>query len=273
MADAQASGACIRKDVRVQVPPRPLDEVLLDPSEIDPAPPTSSALTGSPHDTSATPDTDVSAPPESDVGDPGDPSDDFGRHLIPAIAKTATSLTSRRMTNNGLALKHQSDTLVANIRGRHARFAVTGATSVTLADILPLVAPAPVLDVAPTTRAIGPTGRIRVCVGGETLSSLLGWVPGPLVSARDGAWIVLRPDVSGRKLRRNDGHCSFLDDQRLRITEALTTNLGLAFGDEVALLVLREQGALALTSPSRLLCGAPLALLDNATATRELVSQ
>src|ERR1019366_881260 len=30
LADAQASGACIRKDVGVQVPPRPPAEVLLD---------------------------------------------------------------------------------------------------------------------------------------------------------------------------------------------------------------------------------------------------
>ena len=77
----------------------------------------------------------------------------------------------------------------------------------------------------------------------------------------------------GRVVRRNDGHCSFLDDQRLRVTEALTTNLGLLFGDEVAVLVLRAEGALALTNPSRLLFGAPLSLLESAIATRELVSR
>jgi hypothetical protein len=74
--------------------------------------------------------------------------------------------------------------------------------------------------------------------------------------------MILRPDTSGRPPRRNDGHCSYTEDDRLRVTQAVRTYLGLAFGDEVALLVLPAHGVLALANPSRLLLGAPLAILD-----------
>jgi hypothetical protein len=62
------------------------------------------------------------------------------------------------MTTNGLFLKHQSDTLVANIRGSHAR------------DVTILKAP-----------------RLE-----------LGWEQGPLSVELNGPWVVLRPDVSSR---------------------------------------------------------------------------
>ena len=84
---------------------------------------------------------------------------------------------------------------------------------------------------------------------------------------------MLRPDASSRAPRRNDGRCTYLDDQRLRITAAVCVNFALNFGDEVELLALRDEGALALTNPSRLLLGAPLALATTATVTRELVSR
>jgi hypothetical protein len=54
----------------------------------------------------------------------------------------------RTMTAPSLTAKHQASTLVANLRGRHARVAVTSPqrAHVKLADILPLVSPAPKLD-------------------------------------------------------------------------------------------------------------------------------
>ena len=88
-----------------------------------------------------------------------------------------------------------------------------------------------------------------------------GWTPGPLRVSLDGAWVILRPDISGRPPRRNDGRCSYTQDDRIRVTEAACKYLGIAFGDEVALLVLPAFGVLALVNPSRLLLGAPLAIL------------
>jgi hypothetical protein len=178
------------------------------------------------------------------------------------------------VTHSSLALKHQSDTLIFNIRGRHQRVLDTGTPPrSTLADILPFTAPIPTLDRAPVTRSIGPSGRIRVAFGGKSLSDpvLLGWGSGALSVTLDGAWAVLRPDESERTARRNDGRCSFLEDARVRITEAVCQNLGLHFGDEVALLLLRDQNALALTNPARLLLGAPLSLVDSTSKLKELV--
>jgi hypothetical protein len=57
----------------------------------------------------------------------------------------------------------------------------------------------------------------------------------------------------------------------VRITEAVCQNLSLHFGDEVALLLLRDQNALALTNPARLLLGAPLSLVDSTSKLKELV--
>jgi len=191
----------------------------------------------------------------------------------PTVASLAGGTVSS-MTTNGLSLKYQSDTLVANIRGRHERsVASPNAPRVELARILPLTAPVPVLDLAPVTRAIGDSGRIRVAIHGQPLETLLGWDRGPLSVEIHGPWVLLQPDQSSRTRRRNDGRCAYLDDQRLRITAAVCANLGLCFGDEVALLALRAHGVLALTNPSRLLLGAPLALAAPATSTRELVGQ
>ncbi len=194
--------------------------------------------------------------------------------LNAASAAPGESRTVGSMTTNGLSLKHQSDTLVANIRGRHDRsLAAVKPPRVELARILPLTAPAPALDLAPVTRAIGATGRIRATLAGKSLSALLGWAPGPLSIELHGPWVVLRADASSRAPRRNDGRCAYLDDQRLRVTEAVCVNLGLHFGDEVSLLALRDEGALALTNPARLLLGAPLALATAVSPTRELVGR
>lgn len=91
------------------------------------------------------------------------------------------------MTTNGLSLKHQSDTLVANIRGRHAR------------DVTILKPP-----------RVGATGRMRVTLAGGSLGARLGWEPGPLSVELDAPWVVLRPDVSSRARRSNDGRCAYL---------------------------------------------------------------
>jgi hypothetical protein len=178
------------------------------------------------------------------------------------------------MTTNGLSLKYQSDTLVANIRGRQERSLTSVKPArIELARILPLTVAVPTLDLAPVTRAIGTTGRIRVTFEGQSLSAQLGWASGPLSVELHGPWVVLRPDRSIRTPRRNDGRCAYLEDRRLRITAEVCVNLGLGFGDEVALLALRTEGGLALTNPSRLLLGAPLALANTAIPTRELVGQ
>jgi DNA segregation ATPase FtsK/SpoIIIE-like protein len=54
------------------------------------------------------------------------------------------------------------------------------------------------LTIAPVTRAIGPSGRIRVSVNNQSLTELLGWAPGPLTWTRQGAWTILTPDASQR---------------------------------------------------------------------------
>lgn len=125
------------------------------------------------------------------------------------------------------------------------------------------------MDLAPTTRAIVPTGRIRVTVGGQNLDELVAWSPGPLSTRRDGPWVVFRPDPSGQASHRNDGRCTYLDDHRLRLTCAVTETLGLRFGDEVALLIVPAQNAVVLTHPSRLLLGAPFTLLDPVSSTAQ----
>jgi hypothetical protein len=106
----------------------------------------------------------------------GDQSSDGGQ---PAIAPPGHLQTVQDMPNQGLALKHQTDALIANIRVRRAR--VKSATSarvrMKLADILPINGPSPLLDIPPTTRAISTTGRIRVTVSNRTLAELLGWTP------------------------------------------------------------------------------------------------
>jgi hypothetical protein len=99
----------------------------------------------------------------------------------------------------------------------------------------------------------------------------MGWNPGALTVTRDGAWFVLRPDRSERAARRNDGRCSYLKDARVHITEAVCLNLGLRFGDEVALLMLRNECAIALTNPARLLLGAPLSFVRATSTEKELV--
>jgi hypothetical protein len=60
------------------------------------------------------------------------------------------------MATNWLCLKHQSDTLVTNIRGRHDHSLTSfKPTRDELARILPLTAPVPTLDLAQVTRPIG----------------------------------------------------------------------------------------------------------------------
>ena len=216
-------------------------------------------------------------PPRSPLipASPGDvDAESAPESLNAASATPVDAQTVWSMKANGLSLKHQSDTLIANIRGRHDRsLAAVKPPRVELARILPLTAPAPALDLAPVTRAIGATGRIRATLASQSLGALLGWSPGPLSIELHGPWVVLRADASSRVPCRNDGRCAYLDDQRLRVTEAVCVNLGLRFGDEVSLLALRDEGALALTNPSRLLLGAPLALATTAIPTRQLVGR
>jgi hypothetical protein len=181
-----------------------------------------------------------------------------------AIAPSGDLRTVKEMSNQGLAVKHQSDALIANIRGHRDRTKLlVHEPAIKLAKILPISAAAPLMQFPPTTRAIGPTGRIRVRVNNQSLSELLGWVVGPLTVSPDGAWVILRVDVSAKARRRNDGRCTYTADNRLRLSQAICTYLGTQPGHEVALLALPEHGALALVNPSRLLMGAPLNLFDS----------
>jgi hypothetical protein len=96
-----------------------------------------------------------------------------------AIAPSGDLRTVKEMSNQGLAVKHQSDALIANIRGHRDRTKLlVHEPAIKLAKILPISAAAPLMQFPPTTRAIGPTGRIRVRVNNQSLSELLGWVVG-----------------------------------------------------------------------------------------------
>jgi hypothetical protein len=171
------------------------------------------------------------------------------------------------MPNNGLLVKHQADNLVANIRGRHARIAAAAPfrTRFQLAEILPISPAAPALDFPLTTRAIGSSSRIRFTINGQTLADILDWRPGLLATSLDGAWVVLCPDKSGLPLRRHDGRASYCEDNRLRLSRALTVKLELDLGDEVAIVVLPRHGAIALCNPNQFFNGAPLSLLTAST--------
>jgi hypothetical protein len=181
-----------------------------------------------------------------------------------AIAPALHLRTVEEMTNQGLALKHHTDALVTNIRGLKLRATSTAPERVatTLAKILPISAPAPLLQFPPTTRAIGSSGRIRVTINNQSLGELLGWATGPLTVALNGPWVILSSEPSEKARRRNDGYCTYTQDERLRLSGAICKYLGTPVGDEVALLLLPEHGALALVNPARLLLGAPLNLLD-----------
>jgi hypothetical protein len=181
-----------------------------------------------------------------------------------AIAPALHLRTVEEMTNQGLALKHHTDALVTNIRGLKLRATSTAPERVatTLAKILPISAPAPLLQFPPTTRAIGFSGRIRVTINNQSLGELLGWVTGPLTVALNGPWVILSSEPSEKARRRNDGYCTYTKDERIRLSAAICKYLGTPVGDEVALLLLPEHGALALVNPARLLLGAPLNLFD-----------
>jgi hypothetical protein len=264
-SDAAFAGAVIRLSEQGIQPPVTAPQIIV----LKPAPPKTGPTTQAKRGRRTKPDRHGAASASvrsinSALREPskaGVKSSDGGQ---PAIAPPGHLQTVQDMTNQGLALKHQTDALIANIRVRQARAksATPAQVRMTLADILPINGTAPLLDLPPTTRAISSTGRIRVTVRNRTLAELLGWTPGPLSVCLDGTWMILRPDTSGRPPRRNDGHCSYTQDDRLRVTQAVRTYLGLAFGDEVALLVLPAHGVLALANPSRLLLGAPLAILD-----------
>jgi hypothetical protein len=166
------------------------------------------------------------------------------------------------MTTASPSVQRQAANLVTSIKRRpvtspnHQTY-----TRLTISDLVVQNATPPALTIAPVTRAIGPSGRIRVSVNNQSLTELLGWAPGPLTWTRQGAWTILTPDASKRPAHRNDGRCSYLPEGRLRVSEAACRNLGLSFGDEVMILVLPELNSIALTHPARILTGAPLDLI------------
>lgn len=148
-----------------------------------------------------------------------------------------------------------------------ARRGERGATHVPrtpLAEVVALPTAPPPLRYPPTTRVIDDAGRFTAKIGGASVAELCGWPVGPLRVRTDGFWQVLTADLDGAPVRRFDGRASVNVAGRVRLPQALLHRLALSPGDEVAILVLPDQGAVALCHPSRLLCGAPLALLDQA---------
>ena len=155
MADAQASGACIRKDVRVQVPPRPPVRGHLASTDL----PSIRAIGTC--KTTPTQEEDVEPPTrwplrETHLQNPSSEAVFFDEFLEPTNTKETDgeddALTRdsddaphimSAMATTSYALKHQANSLVANIRGRHARIAATTVerTHIQLADILPLFTP------------------------------------------------------------------------------------------------------------------------------------
>ena len=219
LADAQASGACIRKDVGVQVPPRPPAEVLLvrgtsDDSYRTDAPSSAQSTDDSPSDDAST----RGAPP--DIRHPSrspqirtGPVDEVAESVAESInASTGAPVAAGivwSVTTNGLSLKHQSDTLVANTRGRHTRRHDPQATSGRVGTDPPL--PSPYLP-SNSPRSLVRSGRLAESASPwrAARSARLGWEPEPLSVELDGPWVVLRPDVSSRARRRTDGRCAYL---------------------------------------------------------------
>lgn len=255
LADAQDSGSCVRKDVRVQVPPRArrggISPTKSDTEERDPA------VTG----------TRVVDGGDGALGDAAvnHAGAGTGAGLLDVLPGTRTV----PVMANGIALHKQAELIAANIRGAYALGTAATAPDrpAPLADVIPLVSAPPPLTHPPTTRVIDTKGRISLRLGRRGLAEVMGWVPGPLCAERDGVWVVLRPDAEGRPLRRNDGRGVLGTDGRLRVPAALRYLIGVDIGEEVSVLVLSGHDAVALCHPSRLITGAPLALLDEDVPT------
>ena len=149
--------------------------------------------------------------PQIPVGPVDEVAESVAESINASTAAPVATGTLWSISTNGLPLKHQSDTLVANIRGRHARDdTVFKPPRVELAQILPLTIPVPSHELAPVTRAVRATGRIHVILAGRSLGAQLSWEPRPLSVKLDGPWVELRPDVSSRARRRNDERCAYL---------------------------------------------------------------
>ena len=83
----------------------------------------------------------------------------------------------------GIANRPRRDDVRANFLGHN------------LAQIFPFAQPVPTVQLCPVTRAIGPTGRIRLALGGRTLEKMMDWTAGPLSVELRGSWVILRPST------------------------------------------------------------------------------
>ena len=184
--------------------------------------------------------------------------------LLAAIEPLSEPRTVPPMTPHGLELKARSDLLVAGVRGTHSRIRETrqDLAQGTRAPVIPLITRVPDLEHPPTTRTVVEKGIVSVQLKGQTILELLGWSPGALRGSLDGAWVVLTRDLDGPPPRRNDGRSTVSPIGKLRLSGAVLHQAGVGIGDEIALLVLPNHGALALCHPARLLTGAPLSILD-----------
>jgi hypothetical protein len=183
------------------------------------------------------------------------PDDPLSAPENPASEAGAEPRTVGPTTPHGLALKAQSDRLVANTRGTHARRARVSKANVhgLSADVIPLTTRAPVLEHPPTTRTVVEKGIVTVQLSGKSLLELLGWSSGALKGSLDGTWVLLTRDVDGPGPRRHDGRSTVHAIGKLRVSAAVLHQVGVAVDQEISLLVLPEHGALGLCHPSRLL--------------------
>jgi hypothetical protein len=167
---------------------------------------------------------------------------------------------------NSMALKARADLIAQNIRGKRdlQPLALQSRGLQPLADVIPLTSPThvPALRFPPTTRRIDTKGRFHVTLDRCDLATLLGWAPGSLSGVRDGQWLVLSPDAGDGPARRHDSRAALCPDGRVRLSAANRFVLGVEPGDEVAVLVVPEQSALALCNPALLLAAAPLEIFD-----------
>jgi hypothetical protein len=251
LADAQASGACARKGVGVQVPPRALPSGLLTTSGDGIADPIASLghRVGLRESRNQAPARWVSA---------GAPSG--------AIAPSDDHRTFPPVTTNGMALKARASIIADKIRGAGDPDAGAAQHTRPLLEVVRTVRPTRAGSHAPTTRTIDDKGRVRVLIGpGRVpLADALGCGPGPLEVHRDGIWLLLRPGA-GMAKQRHDGLATLAEDGRLRLPRPVLAELALRPGDELALVVLGELGVIAVCNPARLFdTAAPAALVGAA---------
>jgi hypothetical protein len=158
----------------------------------------------------------------------------------------------------GLTAKRQVDRLVENLHGMPSRAGMGSAADVpTLGKIVPFPRPSAKLAGEPSIVRLDDKGRF-VLTG---VTSRLGWDLGDLevVGTESTDWIVLA-SVGAATVRRKVARLNAGD--RITLPHVLCHRAGLDAGGRAFVLELTEHGLLAVTSPARILTGAPLAIAE-----------